>query len=143
MTMKLGMEARLYYDAAGMSADPTWTELTNVRDLTLNLEKGEADLTTRANNGWRATEGTLKDASVEFEMVATFAAMLEEQGYTVIVELFAPTRALRLMARQKWAQSQLVYLPGGTLWEGTTYEEPTSEEFVEMYRNTPAGATPV
>jgi len=84
MTMKLGMEARLYYDAAGMSADPTWTELTNVRDLTLNLEKGEADLTTRANNGWRATEGTLKDASVEFEMVWD----TEDAGFTAIKDAY-------------------------------------------------------
>lgn len=34
----------------------------------LNLEKGEADVTTRANNGWRATKGTLKEGSIEFEM---------------------------------------------------------------------------
>lgn len=37
--------------------------------MTLSLETGEADVTTRANSGWRATVGTLKEASVEFEMV--------------------------------------------------------------------------
>jgi hypothetical protein len=37
--------------------------------LTLNLEKGEADVSRRATGGWRATVGTLKDASIEFEMV--------------------------------------------------------------------------
>ena len=37
--------------------------------MTLNLETGEADVSTRGNNGWRATVGTLKDASLEFEMV--------------------------------------------------------------------------
>jgi hypothetical protein len=41
----------------------------NVRDVTLNLETGEADVTTRGNAGWRATVGTLKEASIEFEMV--------------------------------------------------------------------------
>lgn len=35
-------------------------------DVTLHLE---ADVTTRGNAGWRATVATLKDASVEFEMV--------------------------------------------------------------------------
>ena len=40
-----------------------------MRDLTLNLETGEADITTRANNGWRATLATLKDGSIEFEML--------------------------------------------------------------------------
>jgi len=67
-------------------------------------------------------------------LVATLAAMLEEQGYTVIVELFAPTRELRMAARRMWSVSQLIYLPGGTLWKGTAYEEPAKEELVEMFR---------
>ena len=33
------------------------------------MEKGEADVTTRGNNSWRATVGRLKDGSVEFELV--------------------------------------------------------------------------
>jgi hypothetical protein len=66
MSIKLGMEAKLYYGAAGMTAT---TELTNVKDVTLNLESGEADVTTRGNSGWRATVGTLKTGSVEFEMI--------------------------------------------------------------------------
>ncbi len=83
MAIKLGMNGKMYYLASGERA--TWgpadaddihggaapsglTELGNVRDVTLNLEEGEADVTTRANNGWRATEPTLKDGSVEFEM---------------------------------------------------------------------------
>jgi hypothetical protein len=37
--------------------------------VTLNLESSEADVTTRGNNGWRATVAALKDASVEFELV--------------------------------------------------------------------------
>jgi hypothetical protein len=77
MSIKLGMEAKLYYGAAGMTAT---TELTNVKDVTLNLESGEADVTTRGNSGWRATVGTLKTGSVEFEMIwdsddAGFAAI--------------------------------------------------------------------
>lgn len=41
--------------------------LSNIDEkLTVNLEKAEADASTRANNGWRATVGTLKDASIEF-----------------------------------------------------------------------------
>ena len=77
MSIKLGMEAKLYYGAAGTTAA---TELTNVKDVTLNLESGEADVTTRGNSGWRATVGTLKTGSVEFEMIwdsddAGFAAI--------------------------------------------------------------------
>ena len=68
MPAKLGMDAKLYRNT-GTYASPNWVEITNVKDLTLNNEKGEADVTTRANNGWRATIGTLKDGSIEFEMV--------------------------------------------------------------------------
>lgn len=72
----LGMNAKLYTAGALFTgADEidvtgaTLTEFTNVKDLTLNLETGEADITTRANNGWRATASTLKDGSIEFELV--------------------------------------------------------------------------
>jgi len=68
MATRLGMDAKLYRNT-GTYAAPTWVEVSNVKDVTLNLEKGEADVTTRANAGWRATVGTLKDASVEFQMV--------------------------------------------------------------------------
>jgi len=68
MGIKLGMEAKLYRNT-GTYAAPVWVELTNVKDLTLNLEAGEADVTTRGNAGWRATVATLKDGSIEFDMV--------------------------------------------------------------------------
>lgn len=66
--IKLGMEAKLYRNS-GTYASPTWTEIQNVKDLTLNLEAGEADVTTRGNAGWRATIASLKDGSIEFDMV--------------------------------------------------------------------------
>ena len=62
----LGMNAKLYYGAAGGSAA---TEMGNVRDVTQTLEAGEADVTTRANSGWRATAPTLRECTVEFEML--------------------------------------------------------------------------
>jgi len=68
MSVRLGLDAKLYRNT-GTYDTPTWVEMTNVKDLTLNLESGEADVTTRANNGWRATVATLKDGSIEFEMV--------------------------------------------------------------------------
>jgi len=79
MSIKLGMEAKLYRNTGTYEA-PTWVEMTNVKDLTLNLEKGEADVTTRANQGWRATAGTLKEGSVEFEMAWDTA----DAGFTAI-----------------------------------------------------------
>ena len=43
--------------------------MQDVKNVTLNLDKGEADVTTRGNNGWRAYVGTLKDASLEFDLL--------------------------------------------------------------------------
>ena len=68
----LGMDCKLYYRTAG-NENPivpgNWTELTNVKDVNLNLDASEADVTTRGNNGFRATAAALKDGSIEFEMV--------------------------------------------------------------------------
>lgn len=69
MAFKLGMEARLNYKVGGQGGAGGWLALNNTKDVTLSLETGEADVTTRANNGWRATVATLKEATVEFEMV--------------------------------------------------------------------------
>jgi len=63
MAIVLGLNAKLLRGAAGATGT---TEVKNVKDLTLNLESGEADVTTRATGGWRATAGTLKEASLEF-----------------------------------------------------------------------------
>ena len=75
MPHKLGMNCKFYYsdtllDGGANTPDTvSWNEISNVRDLTLNLETGEADITTRASSGWRATAATLKDGSIEFEML--------------------------------------------------------------------------
>lgn len=65
---KLGLECKLFYGTAGSQAA---TELTKIKgDLNLNIEKGEADATTRDSNGWRITVGTLKEASIDFDLLA-------------------------------------------------------------------------
>ncbi|MBN4052533.1 hypothetical protein JYT82_00300 [bacterium AH-315-K20] len=84
MAIKLGMDAVLNYKTGGVGGAGSWTELSNVKDVTLSLETGEADITTRANAGWRATVGTLKEASVEFEMVWDTA----DAGFTAIKDAF-------------------------------------------------------
>ena len=67
-TFILGKDAKIYQGAAGAEL-AAMTEMSNVRDVTLTLEAGEADITTRANSGWRATAATLREATCEFEMV--------------------------------------------------------------------------
>lgn len=68
MSVKLGLDCKLYRNT-GDYATPSWNEVNSVKDVTLNLEAGEADVTSRANNAWRASVATLKDASIEFELV--------------------------------------------------------------------------
>ena len=63
MAIVRGLNAKLLRGTAGSTAA---TEVKNVKDLTLNLESGEADVTTRATGGWRASAATLKEASLEF-----------------------------------------------------------------------------
>ena len=61
----LGLNCVLYRGEAGQTAS---TEMTNVKDVEMNLTTGEADITTRAGNGWRAYAATLKEASLTFQM---------------------------------------------------------------------------
>jgi len=67
-TFLLGMNAKAYQGAAG-AALSALSEMANVKDVSLNLEAGEADVTTRANNGWRANAATLRECTAEFEML--------------------------------------------------------------------------
>lgn len=68
MAHVLSEDAKLYYNT-GTYATPTWTEITNVKDVTLNLEKDETDVTTRASGGYKEFVDGLIDASVDFNMV--------------------------------------------------------------------------
>ena len=89
MAIKLGMNAKLYYGTAGSLAT---TEMTNVQDVTLNLETGEADVTTRGNSGWRATAATLKTGSVEFKMIWDTG----DAGFTAIKTAYFNATAIAL-----------------------------------------------
>lgn len=92
MALKLGMAAKLFYKTGGVAAAGPWTELGNVKDVTLALETGEADVTTRANAGWKATVATLKEGSVEFEMVWDST----DAGFTAIKNAFFGNLAIGL-----------------------------------------------
>jgi predicted secreted protein len=60
----LGLDAKVYRNT-GTYGSPTWTEWDWIKETTLSLSKSEADATTRANGGWRAIVGALKDGSIE------------------------------------------------------------------------------
>ncbi len=83
MSLGLGKDAKLYFDASGVDGS-TWTLLENAKDVTLNASADESDVTTRAAGGWKATVTTLKDASVDFEMLWDPAA----DGFTEIRDAY-------------------------------------------------------
>jgi hypothetical protein len=87
----LGMNAKIYYGTAGTTAS---TELTNVRDVTITLEAGEADVTTRANSGWRATAPTLRECNLEFDMVWKTT----DAGFTAVKTAFLNNDTIALLA---------------------------------------------
>lgn len=68
----LGMDMKLYYGGAVMTVTgtppSTPTLFTNVTDVTNTMTAGSADVTTRANDGWRAKAATLREMSITFEM---------------------------------------------------------------------------
>lgn len=92
MSIRLGLDAKLYLNT-GTPGSFLWQLATSVRDLTLNLEAGEADVTTRGNAGWRAAVGTLKDASIEFEMVWD----TEDFHFTVLKNAFFSGEPIELL----------------------------------------------
>lgn len=68
MTSRLGSEGALYRNA-GTYAVPNWVEIDNVKDVSLDLKKGKADVTTRRALGWRQNKPTLKEGPISFTMV--------------------------------------------------------------------------
>lgn len=69
MAATRGKDFKLYLNVDDpYDNDPTWEEVTNVRDLTRTLEKALADASIRGSS-FRLQVGTLKDFSIEFQMV--------------------------------------------------------------------------
>jgi hypothetical protein len=92
MAAKLGMDAKAYLLTSGTraswgtadsdgfnsgAAPANLSALSNLQDVSIPVTKGEADITTRGNNGWRAILGTLKDVSVDLNMVYDTADTLQ------------------------------------------------------------------
>jgi len=68
MSIKFGIDGKLYYCAAGIGGTPTWTELSGVKNVTLNVQGKEVDVTTRASAGFALADIALMDASIEFDL---------------------------------------------------------------------------
>lgn len=59
--------------------------------------------------------------------MAKIAAIAEQQDINVIIACVSPKKEWRNKARKLFKESQLIFVTGGDLWPGTTYEDPTDE----------------
>lgn len=65
MSVRVSLDAKLYYGAAGATAA---TLINTVGDVTLSLKKSETKISSRASR-WALTKGALKEADISFEVV--------------------------------------------------------------------------
>ena len=80
--------------------------------------RGETDNTDYSD------EGRIKNLLGAAKMAADF----EDEGYVVVMAFVAPRRLWRGMMRVYWQAIRVIYIPGGDLWENTTYEVPDDDE---------------
>ena len=90
---RLGIKAKIYHGAAGTTGVPT-NELTNVTDVTLTLDASEADVTTRDNDGFRATIAGLKECTIEFDMLY----LSKDTGFRAIKNAWLKSEQIHLAA---------------------------------------------
>jgi len=67
MGAKVGIDAKIYVAATGQSG--TFNEVKNARNVTLNLGRSEADVSSRGGGGWKTVAAGLKEVSIEFEII--------------------------------------------------------------------------
>ncbi|MBX3444257.1 MAG: hypothetical protein KF774_17780 [Planctomyces sp.] len=91
--MQMGFKCHIYRNT-GTYGSPTWSLFDEVTEVTLNLEMGEADVTTRADNGFTTTEPSLQESSLEFEIKADHA----NTNFVAIRNAFLQRTALDMQA---------------------------------------------
>ena len=69
MNAKAYRSTTLLDGSANTPTSVTWDLVPNIKDLEISLETDEADVTTRDNSGWKQTLASLKDGSIEFDMI--------------------------------------------------------------------------
>jgi predicted secreted protein len=90
---RLGIKAKMYFGEAGTSGVPSG-ELSNVTDVTITLDASEADVTTRDNDGFRATIAGLKECTIEFDMLY----LPDDAGFKAIRTAWLESKQIHLAA---------------------------------------------
>lgn len=68
MSLRFGIDCKLYVDDGDSYASPTWLELDNGRDVTLNLESTTADASCR-RTFWELVSTTMLSGSTDFQLL--------------------------------------------------------------------------
>lgn len=89
MSTQIGLDMKLYYNTSNY-ASPSWSLISDVRDLTAPDVFKEADVSRRAA-GFNQYEPTLRDFSIEFDSVydysdTAFAALLTRYAAKTLTE---------------------------------------------------------
>ena len=92
---------------------------------------GDVFRRTTGNTDYR-DEGRLRHLT----NAANAAKEYESKGWIVLMSFIMPRKRYRDKMRKLLEVSRIVYLPGGTLWEGTTYQRPTEREMETRYNHT-------
>lgn len=91
MAILLGLDCKLYRGEAGETARIL---MENVKDVTVNLESGESDTTTRKSKGWRTSKATLKDGSIEFSILYD----TDDEDYNALQEAYFSNKSIAFLA---------------------------------------------
>lgn len=129
MATKLGLNAKLYRNT-GTYGSPTWAEWNFLKDLSLEMSTGEADATTRANGGWKATVATLKDASLTFSAphdvsIATYKTLVDGFYANTAFELLVLDQAIATVGATGLRASFMVT----SMTEGQPIEDIQANDF--------------
>jgi len=93
-TYTLGVDGKLYYGTAAEDNPTAMTELTLAQDVSVNLEADEAEITTRGGGGWKQHAQTLKDCTIEFDMLY----QNDDAGYETIRDAYLDGTTVALAA---------------------------------------------
>jgi hypothetical protein len=69
-----GLQVKSYFSTTALDGSTntpdtlSWTEATNIRDETVSNSRGEADASTRGNNGFEQTLTTLRTFEISFDI---------------------------------------------------------------------------
>ena len=103
--MKLGFECVVSRNTGATYASPTWNPIELIKDATLNVTKGEFDVTTRGAVGWGQVRGTIKDVELTFDMAhdntnADFTALRDAYLNNTQIDLAALDAAANVAGAQ-------------------------------------------